>query len=82
MCAHAYLVQVEQPSDDPDEFWVSQIQDFKHDDDGELLYRVRWWGFGASEDTWESAENLPDGPLTYKWANKRLQAACARLLAV
>ncbi|KAK9840511.1 hypothetical protein WJX74_011079 [Apatococcus lobatus] len=74
--------EVEGPSDDPDEFWVSQIQDFKHEKNGKLHFKVRWWGYGADEDTWEPADNLPDGPLTYNWSNKRRRAVCASLLAV
>ena len=74
-------LQVQQPSNDPDVFWVSQIQDYKRDGNDKMLYRVRWWGFGANMDTWECADNLPDGAHTYKWASKKRQAACACFLA-
>ena len=62
-------------------FWVSQIQDFKVERGGRILYRVRWWGYGADEDTWEPAENLDYEPLTYRWGGKKEHEKCAELLA-
>ncbi|XP_069495205.1 M-phase phosphoprotein 8 isoform X2 [Ambystoma mexicanum] len=49
--------------DDDDEeedvYEVEQIIDYKTED-GEVLYRVRWKGYTADEDTWEPASHLED----------------------
>ncbi|KAK9865112.1 hypothetical protein WJX84_003480 [Apatococcus fuscideae] len=73
--------EVERPSENEDEFWVSQIQGFKLGRNGKVLYRIRWWSFGADEDTDEPAQNLNKHPLSYRWASKAQKAECAVLLA-
>ncbi|TDG39490.1 hypothetical protein AWZ03_014088 [Drosophila navojoa] len=46
-------------STDPDKEWaVERILDSVHDDEHGVLYRIRWKGFGAKEDTWEPESNL------------------------
>ena len=75
------VVQVARPSDDENKFWVSQILGFKVGKRGKILFRVRWWGYSAEEDTFEPFENLDKDPLSYRWANKAEQQKCAKLLA-
>lgn len=44
---------------DPDKEWaVERIIDYVDDDEQGRLYRIRWKGFGAKEDTWEPESNL------------------------
>ncbi|XP_034489625.1 M-phase phosphoprotein 8 [Drosophila innubila] len=44
---------------DPEKEWaVERIMDFVDDDENGRLYRIRWKGFGAKEDTWEPESNL------------------------
>lgn len=44
---------------DPDKEWaVERILDYVDDDEQGRLYRIRWKGFGAKEDTWEPESNL------------------------
>ncbi|KAH8303206.1 hypothetical protein KR059_003526 [Drosophila kikkawai] len=46
-------------SADPEKEWVvERIVDCVEDDDGSNLYRIRWKGFGAKDDTWEPESNL------------------------
>ncbi|KAH8287067.1 hypothetical protein KR054_001749 [Drosophila jambulina] len=46
-------------SSDPEKEWVvERIVDCVEDDDGSNLYRIRWKGFGAKDDTWEPESNL------------------------
>ncbi|XP_023174436.2 heterochromatin protein 1 [Drosophila hydei] len=46
-------------SSDPDKEWaVERILDSANDDEHGVLYRIRWKGFGAKEDTWEPESNL------------------------
>jgi Chromo (CHRromatin Organisation MOdifier) domain len=42
-----------------DEFVIDRFISHAQADDGSWLIRVRWAGFGSSEDTWEPAANLP-----------------------
>ncbi|KAH8354794.1 hypothetical protein KR084_008103 [Drosophila pseudotakahashii] len=45
------------PSDPEKEWVVERIVDFVDDEEGGL-YRIRWKGFGAKDDTWEPESNL------------------------
>ncbi|XP_068159970.1 M-phase phosphoprotein 8 [Drosophila tropicalis] len=46
------------PTDPNKEWAVDRIIDFVDDDEQGPLYRIRWKGFGAKEDTWEPESNL------------------------
>ncbi|EDW82371.2 uncharacterized protein Dwil_GK25767 [Drosophila willistoni] len=46
------------PTDPEKEWAVERIIDFVDDDEQGPLYRIRWKGFGAKEDTWEPESNL------------------------
>lgn len=47
--------------EDEEDLWtVDKIIDHKKDDAGRHLYRVRWKGFTAADDTWEPAASFDD----------------------
>ncbi|KAH8237478.1 hypothetical protein KR038_009693 [Drosophila bunnanda] len=55
-------------SADPEKEWVvERIVDYVEDDDGSNIYRIRWKGFGAKDDTWEPESNLFCGGLIEKF---------------
>lgn len=46
-------------SDDSEKEWVvERIIDYVEDEEDGGLYRIRWKGFGAKDDTWEPESNL------------------------
>ncbi|EDW07391.1 M-phase phosphoprotein 8 isoform X1 [Drosophila mojavensis] len=58
-------------STDPDKEWaVERILDSVHDDEHGVLYRIRWKGFGAKEDTWEPESNLSCEGLIEKYKRR------------
>ncbi|XP_062138645.1 heterochromatin protein 1 [Drosophila sulfurigaster albostrigata] len=51
--------QLSKQETDPEKEWaVERIVDFIEDDEHGGLYRIRWKGFGAKDDTWEPESNL------------------------
>ncbi|ALC49479.1 CG8289 [Drosophila busckii] len=53
---------------DPGKEWVvERIVDFVNDDDHGGLYRIRWKGFTAKDDTWEPETNLSCNALIEKF---------------
>ncbi|XP_018410218.1 PREDICTED: M-phase phosphoprotein 8 [Nanorana parkeri] len=52
-------MEAAESEDEEDVFEVESIQDSKIEE-GKVLYRVRWKGFEASEDTWEPEAHLED----------------------
>ena len=41
------------------EYEIEKVLDAGVADDGSILFRIRWKGYGPSDDTWEPEENLP-----------------------
>ena len=41
------------------EYVMESIVDHGYADDGELLYRIRWYGYAADQDTWEPVRHIP-----------------------
>ncbi|KAK9861301.1 hypothetical protein WJX84_000789 [Apatococcus fuscideae] len=63
-------------------FFVEKILGYrKHPEHPRLLqFRVHWWGYPTSEDTWEPSTNLADAPLTYPWESDAKKANATKLL--
>ena len=47
------------PNEEP-EYVVEKIVGTKRQSNGSHLYRIRWYGYGREEDTWEPREHLPE----------------------
>ena len=47
------------PNEEP-EYVVEKIVRTKRQSNGSHLYRIRWYGYGREEDTWEPREHLPE----------------------
>ena len=41
------------------EYVMESIVDHSYAEDGELLYRIRWYGYAADQDTWEPVRHIP-----------------------
>merc|ERR1712098_235195 len=51
----------EEEEEEDEQYVVEKVLDKKTDsDDGSVLYKVKWKGFGYNECTWEPRENLTD----------------------
>ena len=50
----------EEEEEADEQYVVEKILDKKEAEDGTLLYRVKWRGYGYEENTWEPIENLTD----------------------
>jgi hypothetical protein len=46
-----------------DEFVFERITGMKKLNDGTLRYKVRWYGYGPEDDTWEPSAHLPAASL-------------------
>ena len=69
-------------TDKPVIFFVEKILGYrKHPDHPRLLqFKVHWWGYPTSEDTWEPSSNLANAPLTYPWESEAKKANATKLL--
>jgi hypothetical protein len=48
------------PDENPyDEFVIERLLSHGVDDDDNVVMRVRWFGFGSDNDTWEPITHLP-----------------------
>lgn len=63
--------QEEPPSSDR-EYVIEKLVGAANGEDGQHIYRVRWWGYDAEEDTWETAEQLPAHFIRRYWRSKGL----------
>lgn len=53
-----------EPADlDATEYEIESIKDYKQDNNGKILCRIRWKGYSKEDDTWEPESNLNDGAL-------------------
>ncbi|XP_044297707.1 M-phase phosphoprotein 8 isoform X1 [Varanus komodoensis] len=50
----------ESEEDEDDVYEVEKILDVKTDEDGKIVYKVRWKGYSPEDDTWEPEEHLED----------------------
>ncbi|XP_062983113.1 M-phase phosphoprotein 8 isoform X2 [Elgaria multicarinata webbii] len=50
----------ESEEDEDDVYEVERILDVKTDEDGKIVYKVRWKGYSPDDDTWEPEEHLED----------------------
>jgi hypothetical protein len=63
-----------QPSpvpDESDEYVVERIIDHADEPSGERLFRVRWYGYGEDEDTWEQEGGIPRQFIRRYWRSKK-----------
>ena len=44
----------------------------KHAEVGETLFRIRWYGFGPTEDTWEPIAHIPRSKVVGYFKRKKL----------
>jgi Chromo (CHRromatin Organisation MOdifier) domain len=52
------------PDENPyEEFVIERLLSHDVDDDGNVVMRVRWFGFGSEDDTWEPITHLPKLPV-------------------
>jgi Chromo (CHRromatin Organisation MOdifier) domain len=52
------------------EFVIDKLVDFGESADGNRLYRVRWFGYEAIDDTWEPEGNLQAQFIRRYWRDK------------
>lgn len=52
---------------EPDEYFVYKILDTRRKN-GRRQYLIRWWGYGAEDDTWEPVSCMSNHPATYNWS--------------
>ena len=42
-----------------EEYAMDRIVDHGYDDNGQMVFQIRWTGYDPSDDTWQSAEDIP-----------------------
>ena len=50
-------------------FFVEQIVDHRHNDDGSFLFRIRWLGYPDTSDTWEPIGQFDDPNIVQNYIN-------------
>lgn len=61
-----------------EEYEVEKIVEDRQSGKGETIFRIRWKGYGATQDTWEPRAALSCNELIKKyWANKKKKASAA-----
>ncbi|PXF50188.1 hypothetical protein BWQ96_00348 [Gracilariopsis chorda] len=51
----------------PKESTIDRVVNAGFDDDGVVKYRVRWYGYPPSQDTWKPRENIPKNFILRFW---------------
>jgi hypothetical protein len=51
------------PQEEVPEYLIEKIVGAKRQNDESHLYRIRWYGYGREEDTWEPSHHLPKSML-------------------
>ena len=72
MGMHAAKMQA-QAANNKQEFQVDSIVGKRKQANGEYKYRVRWFGYGSDDDTWEPMENLSGCDVKVKLFDQRKQ---------
>jgi hypothetical protein len=54
------------------EYVVDKLVDAAMNDGGHVLYRTRWMGYNAEDDTWQEEESLPIHCIRRYWRLKGL----------
>ena len=60
MCVSITQAVQDSPLYDLQKFKVESFEDWGFTNDGSVVFKVRWRGFGADEDTWESMTQLDE----------------------
>ena len=55
-----------------EEYAIDRIVAHAYAENGTLLYRIRWFGYGPSADTWQPTADLPRSKTTAYCTRKRL----------
>ncbi len=59
-------------------FEIEKVLEHKTDDDGDLLFRIRWKGYGAADDTWQSFADFDDITILHNYWKGRNQLAAVK----
>jgi hypothetical protein len=51
------------PQQEEPDYVIEKIVGAKRQKDGSHLYRIRWYGYGREDDTWEPRDHLPKSML-------------------
>jgi Chromo (CHRromatin Organisation MOdifier) domain len=65
------VAQTSPGPDESDEYVVERVVDHTDGPNGEFLFRVRWYGYGEEEDTWEQERKLPRQFIRRYWRDKK-----------
>ena len=65
------MIDTTDTAQDPENVFQAEKIVRERTKDGKKQYRVRWWGYKSSDDTWESEENIIDKRLIENFNNKK-----------